>query len=127
VTTPLEVLVTRANPEMEAPGIAMLDPQPLMEAEQSAAAEYLRDWSDRLSAKGYTVEYEHPAGHASAVIVERARQIGVDLIVMTTHGRSGLGRLIMGSVTEAVLRHTPCPVLVVRVSGDEPTATERAA
>ncbi len=48
-------------------------------------------------------------------IVQAARTIGADLIVIGTHGRSGLKRLVLGSVAENVLRHAPCPVLTVRV------------
>jgi nucleotide-binding universal stress UspA family protein len=47
-------------------------------------------------------------------IVEFARSEGADLIVMGTHGRSGLSRLLMGSVAEEVLRKAPCPVLTFR-------------
>jgi nucleotide-binding universal stress UspA family protein len=47
--------------------------------------------------------------------VEAARLRGADLIVMTTHGRSGLGRLILGSVAESVLRGTTTPILLLRV------------
>ncbi len=47
-------------------------------------------------------------------IVETARSVGADLIVMGTHGRSGLQRLVLGSVAENVLRHAPCPVLTLR-------------
>ncbi len=45
-----------------------------------------------------------------------ARDNNVDLIVMTSHGRTGLQRLVHGSVTESVLRQTPCPTLVLRSS-----------
>jgi universal stress protein A len=48
------------------------------------------------------------------VIVEIARSVRADLIVMGTHGRSGLKRLVLGSVAENVLRHAPCPVLTIR-------------
>jgi universal stress protein A len=48
------------------------------------------------------------------MIVQTARSVGADLIVMGTHGRSGLKRLMLGSVAENVLRHAPCPVLTVR-------------
>jgi nucleotide-binding universal stress UspA family protein len=48
------------------------------------------------------------------VIVERAEALGVSLILMTTHGRSGLGRAIFGSTADSVLRHAHCPVLLVR-------------
>ena len=43
-----------------------------------------------------------------------ARELGADLIVMGTHGRTGLRRLLMGSVAERVVREAPCPVLTVR-------------
>ena len=51
-----------------------------------------------------------------SAIVEAAQLRGADLIVMSTHGRSGLGRLILGSVAEAVLRSTTTPILLVRAS-----------
>ena len=47
-------------------------------------------------------------------IVELAKEKGVDLIVMGTHGRTGLGRMLMGSVAEAVVRHAPCPVFIFK-------------
>jgi nucleotide-binding universal stress UspA family protein len=50
------------------------------------------------------------------VIVERARELGISLILMTTHGRSGLGRLVFGSIADSVLRHAACPVLLVRIT-----------
>ncbi len=53
-------------------------------------------------------------GDPASVIVDVAQEENVDLIAMSTHGRSGLGRWVMGSVTEKVLRHAPCPVLTVR-------------
>lgn len=49
-------------------------------------------------------------------ICEAARTLKVDLIVISTHGYSGINHAIMGSVTERVVRHAPCPVLVVRES-----------
>ena len=48
-------------------------------------------------------------------LIEHVRGTGADLIAMTTHGRGGLGRLIFGSVADAVLRRAPCPILLVRV------------
>ncbi|HUJ62249.1 MAG TPA: universal stress protein [Kofleriaceae bacterium] len=52
---------------------------------------------------------------AYRAIVAHARQGKFDLIVMGTHGRSGLSRWVMGSVAEQVLRHAPCPVLLVHL------------
>ena len=48
------------------------------------------------------------------LILEAARALGADLLVMSTHGRSGLSRALLGSVAEAVTRHAPVPVLLVR-------------
>jgi len=61
------------------------------------------------------VEYRLAEGDPAAEIVRMAQKIECDLIVMGTHGRTGLGRLLMGSVAEMVLREAPCPVLTVRV------------
>ena len=47
-------------------------------------------------------------------ITEAARTLKVDMIVLTTHGYSGLKHILMGSTAERVVRHAPCPVLVVR-------------
>lgn len=52
-------------------------------------------------------------GSASSTIVETAKRQKCDLIFISTHGRSGLGRALLGSVADYVIRHAPCPVLVV--------------
>jgi universal stress protein A len=62
----------------------------------------------------FVVDVGDPAEQTLAL----ARQRAVDLIVSATHGRSGLSHLIMGSVAEKVIRHAPCPVLVVRSGVD---------
>lgn len=63
-------------------------------------------------------------GHCAGAIAEYAEDNGFDLIVMGTHGRTGLRRVIMGSVAERVVRNAPCPVLTTRtLCGDfEPAA-----
>ena len=61
------------------------------------------------------VEHRLEEGDASKVILEVAQEIEAGLIVMGTHGRTGLGRLLLGSVTEHVLRKAPCPVLTVKI------------
>ena len=54
---------------------------------------------------------------AAEAIVDAARMCGVDMIVMSTHGRSGLRRVVLGSVAESVLRRTPTPTLLVSAAG----------
>jgi nucleotide-binding universal stress UspA family protein len=68
---------------------------------------------------GIAVETSTPEGPPEHAILEAARGWPADLIVMTTHGRTGLGRLVFGSVAEAVLRSAPCPVLLIRVAEAE--------
>jgi nucleotide-binding universal stress UspA family protein len=53
-------------------------------------------------------------GHPHEVIVDYAAEHGVDLVVMGTHGRHGVQRLLLGSVTQRVVRRSPVPVLTVR-------------
>jgi nucleotide-binding universal stress UspA family protein len=94
----------------------IVDPAPIIEADRLAAAGYLAALADRLQVRGFAVEPEQAEGSAHEVIVERAIHHRVGLIAMTTHGRGGLGRLVFGSVADAVLRAAPCPVLLVRAS-----------
>jgi nucleotide-binding universal stress UspA family protein len=99
----------------------MLDPTPILEAEREEAVSYLNGVAARLKQHNLNVNTEHFDGPPAEEIVERARALGVSLILMTTHGRSGLGRMVFGSVADSVLRHAPCPVLLVRVKTDKTT------
>jgi nucleotide-binding universal stress UspA family protein len=62
------------------------------------------------------VEYRVQDGEPAAEILQSAREDACDLIVMGTHGRTGVNRLLLGSVAEAVLRQAVCPVLTVRLA-----------
>ncbi|HVS21279.1 MAG TPA: universal stress protein [Pyrinomonadaceae bacterium] len=68
---------------------------------------------------GLGVEEVIVHGAAAAEIVRVAAERKVDLIVISSHGRTGLGRIIFGSTAEAVVRHASCPVLVVKPPPDE--------
>jgi nucleotide-binding universal stress UspA family protein len=63
---------------------------------------------------GVEVEYRVAEGNPAAEIIRLASKVKANLIVMGTHGRTGLGRLLMGSVAEAILRRAPCPVLTLK-------------
>jgi nucleotide-binding universal stress UspA family protein len=63
---------------------------------------------------GLNIEEVIVHGDAAAEIVRVAGEREVDLIVVSSHGRTGLGRIIFGSTAEAVVRHASCPVLVVK-------------
>lgn len=95
-----------------------VDPTELLDAERAEATEYLQKVAERLSKGGIQVTIATPEGPASDAIVDHAHTKGVNLVAMTTHGRGGLGRLILGSVADDVLRRVACPLLLVRV-GEE--------
>ena len=63
---------------------------------------------------GLDIEEVIVHGDAAAEIARVAQERDVDLIVISSHGRTGLGRIFFGSTAEAVVRHAPCPVLVVK-------------
>lgn len=68
---------------------------------------------------GLDVEELVVHGEAAAEIVRVAKEREVDLIVISSHGRTGLGRILFGSTAEAVVRHASCPVLVVKPPAEE--------
>jgi nucleotide-binding universal stress UspA family protein len=74
----------------------------------------------RPHARPKKLETEVMAGTPADAILSAAARDGADLIVMGTHGRTGLSRLLLGSVAEAVFRRAPCPVLTIRTPGKSP-------
>ena len=67
------------------------------------------------------ISFEHRLvmGDPASEIVRVAKEEHPELIVLGTHGRTGLSRILMGSVAEAVVRHAPCPVLIYRQDTDK--------
>lgn len=94
---------------------ALLETPPSIAQDLSAPADRpLADWralAVRLGAP--RVDAFRSVGTPGLEIVALARRDAYDLVVMGTHGRSGLGHLVLGSVAEEVVRHAPCPVLTV--------------
>lgn len=74
---------------------------------------YLDRVAKNLQLNGYEVEADVAGGDPADVILAYAEKLHVDMIVMSTHGRSGLDRLLFGSVTNKVVNHSHCPVIVV--------------
>lgn len=68
----------------------------------------------KLSKQGVSVETDLLSGPAHREILQKARRVDVDLIVIGTHGRTGMEHLLLGSVAEKVVRMSACPVLTVR-------------
>ena len=83
---------------------------------RAEAERYLTSVAGDLTREGVRVQTLVRVGTPAEQIVEAAREGSADLIAMTTHGRSGLGRLFFGSVAEAVLHQSPIPMFLMRVT-----------
>jgi nucleotide-binding universal stress UspA family protein len=85
---------------------------------RAEAEEYLDSLAKELADKGIRVRtgIRFGSGSAPGAILAAARVLDADLIAMATEGRTGLNRLLLGSVAEAVLREAPIPVLMVRTA-----------
>lgn len=88
--------------------------QEFTESSVEEATNYLRAVSDRLAGKGLDVECHVEIGFPAERIVTYSREQEGDLIVMSTHGRSGINRWLLGSVADKVLHAAGVPVLLVR-------------
>ena len=77
--------------------------------------EVVRRAEQTLRKAGYTVQTTVEEGDPRSKIIDQAAQWNADLIVLGSHGRRGVDRFLMGSVSEAVVRHAPCSVEVVRM------------
>jgi nucleotide-binding universal stress UspA family protein len=89
------------------------------EDEKRKANDYLHDVARRPELAGLSVTERIYAGPPSATLVMAAKSLGVDLIVMTSRGRTGITRWLLGSVAEGVSRESPAPTLIVRAEKAE--------
>ncbi len=86
----------------------------LVEQMVEKAKEFLEDIKKKAEASGVKIETSVREGEAYEKIVDLADEKNADIIFMGSHGRTGLKKMLMGSVTEKVIGHAPCPVMVVR-------------
>lgn len=89
-------------------------PETVWEGVREAADAKLAELGEKVAAEGIEVETHLSRAFPAEVIAETAEEIGADVIVMGTRGNSGLKHVLLGSVTERVLRTAPCPVLTLR-------------
>jgi nucleotide-binding universal stress UspA family protein len=80
------------------------------------AAELLAEQLTGLSDRGIAAEYFALQGAPSEVIIETANEHHADLVVMGTHGHTGVAHALLGSVAERVVQRAPCPVLTVKAA-----------
>jgi nucleotide-binding universal stress UspA family protein len=91
----------------------------------SEAEQYLSQVAERLSGRNLEIETSTPHGEPAEAIVAEVARLEADVLAMATHGRSGLGRVLFGSVAASVLQRAPVPVLVTR-AWERPPATRSA-
>jgi nucleotide-binding universal stress UspA family protein len=115
-TMGLQVVLTRIAP----PVFAMprgQNPEHVSQAEgwlRQSAHEYLKTIQEQFNTEGLDATVDIEAGDPAQAIVEKAASRPGTLIVMTTHGRSGLGRWLLGSVADKIVRSGAAPVLLLR-------------
>lgn len=100
----------------------MTEPLPIADISdqlEDSAERELPKFAGGEECAGLAVEELIVHGEAASEIVRVAKDRKVDLIVVSSHGRTGLGRILFGSTAEAVVRHASCPVLVVKPVPDE--------
>ena len=93
-------------------------PDAYLEEARGAAARRLSEAVARARAQGVEAQSHLAEGSPSSAIVRTAEELGADLVVMGTHGHTGLKHLVLGSVAERTLRHAPCSVLTVKAGRD---------
>jgi nucleotide-binding universal stress UspA family protein len=99
---------------------------PSLDSYRTTLRQFLTDsFSDLISTVNVQEKVER--GTPAEAIVEIATKQGVDLIVMSTHGRTALAHIVMGSVTEKVIHNARCPVLAIRPESSEKREEPRAA
>lgn len=85
----------------------------IQEEIEAESAEYLEETAARLRDAGITADWRVATGAPAVAITETSRDLDNDIIVMATHGRSGLNRFVLGSVAEALIRGSGVPVLAL--------------
>ena len=114
------------SPPIPIPGASELRQEALASAENELAAELekrVRPSMDGIETS-YCVARSSSTGEA---VCAAARDSGADLVIVGSQGRTGIGRMLLGSVAESVVRHAPCPVLVVRRPPDSPAAASSSS
>jgi len=115
----LHVLHVIPNLTYFTPYESFLTPENLVAIEKNIQDEVDRDFKKVLGRVDIDVRKAVRTGVAFVEIIDYAKTEGIDLIVMGTHGRSGIEHILIGNVAEKVVRKSPCPVMTIRPKGKE--------
>jgi len=117
-TVTLLQVVTISGPALAGAGAAPLPGEIIVEqlkVEEEDATKYLNGIAESLEAKGIETEVVVKQGvQIGEEIINYARQNSIDLIAIATHGRTGIGRAVFGSIADHLLHHSSLPMLVIK-------------
>jgi nucleotide-binding universal stress UspA family protein len=120
----METVIEQAQPlDTEVRVLHVEEPLPIYnpalatasESQRQQAETFVAKAAERLRARGLNVTAAVERGNPRSKILEVAEQWHADLIVLGSHGRNGLNRFLMGSISDAVARHALCSVEIVRI------------
>lgn len=110
----LQHVIVRPVEAFSDPSETPLAPEASLEAEiRRESIRYLKGLCAKLEKAGVRATYLVREGSVTEKILEDAEIMQADMIAMSTHGRSGVQRLLMGSITEWMIKHSPVPVMVI--------------
>jgi len=119
-----ELILLEVVPDASSPAQVLGETRNIMHIDErqehfiDEATQKLEDLAEELHLRQIKATPVIKIGHPAATIIDYAKEAGVDVIVMSTHGRTGLARWVYGSVADKVLKAAPCPVLLVRAKLD---------
>lgn len=113
----LILLTVGANPVLD---FAFSDPglaQDAIQEQEERSKKYITEVEGQLKASGFKTSTVLRVGSVAEVILGVAEELGVDCIAMSTHGRTGPARWLLGSIAERVVHNSKVPVLLIRATG----------
>ncbi|MBK7456540.1 MAG: universal stress protein [Anaerolineales bacterium] len=113
----LILLTVGANPALDYafsdPGLA----QQAIQEQEDRSSKYITEIEAQLKSAGFKTSTQMRVGSVADVILGVAEELQVDVIAMSTHGRTGPARWLLGSIAERVVRNSNIPVLLIRAKG----------
>lgn len=113
----LILLTVGANPALDYafsdPGLA----QQAIQEQEDRSSKYITEIETQLKSAGFKTSTQMRVGSVADVILGVAEELQVDVIAMSTHGRTGPARWLLGSIAERVVRNSNIPVLLIRAKG----------
>ena len=109
-----EITIITVAPDLCLTEVSDSECQLITDSLFTEAKSSMKKVTDELATKGVKAEVVIKDGHPAEMIIDTAKEIGADLVVVGSHGRHGAKRFFLGSVSAKVVEHAPCHVLVIK-------------